>query len=270
MLRRNHLASNFALAPVFVSLVVHGALAASFVGGHSAGEARGFVAASDVLVEAQFELVPALTQEQQAVVANKEHTAARNAPAHVHPYPVAVDHNAHPHDPEALHPHVPSEVRSTQPLKAQAVNAASEDDHETPTFAIALGKPVGSAASFSVGVGSPERQTPSSGDAAGSSVPPEREIVFESDVSVPARLRASAAVIYPVAARAQGVETDVPVLLVVDVNGKVIRADVVTRAGYGFDEAALLAVKRYRFSPAQRAGKNVSVRMRWNVQFRLN
>jgi len=43
----------------------------------------------------------------------------------------------------------------------------------------------------------------------------------------------------------------------------------VHRAGYGLDEAALTAIRAYRFSPAVRAGRAVPVRMRWVVQFRL-
>ena len=41
------------------------------------------------------------------------------------------------------------------------------------------------------------------------------------------------------------------------------------RAGYGLDEAALQAIRAYRFSPALRAGHPVRVRMRWTIQFRL-
>jgi TonB family protein len=39
--------------------------------------------------------------------------------------------------------------------------------------------------------------------------------------------------------------------------------------GYGFDEAAAAAMRKYRFSPAARDGHAVSVRMPWTVQFRL-
>ena len=48
-----------------------------------------------------------------------------------------------------------------------------------------------------------------------------------------------------------------------------VLARALTHVGYGLDEAALRAIRAYRFSPARRAGRPVPVRMRWSVQFRL-
>lgn len=95
-------------------------------------------------------------------------------------------------------------------------------------------------------------------------------IVPESTVSVPARLVAVEPVVYPPDARVEQVEADVPVEIVVDTGGRVTEATLLRRAGYGFDDSALAAVRRYRFTPAQKAGQPVRVRMRWVVQFRLN
>ena len=88
-------------------------------------------------------------------------------------------------------------------------------------------------------------------------------------VSAPAKLVSSVTAAYPADARADDVEGDVGLEIVVDVEGRVVDARVVTRAGHGFDESALAAIRRYRFSAAQRDGRNVRVRMPWNVQFRL-
>jgi TonB family protein len=49
----------------------------------------------------------------------------------------------------------------------------------------------------------------------------------------------------------------------------VIDARVLHPAGLGLDAAALTAVRRYRFTPAERGGHPVRVRMRWSVEFRL-
>jgi TonB family protein len=46
-------------------------------------------------------------------------------------------------------------------------------------------------------------------------------------------------------------------------------APVARRAGHGFDASALAAIRAYRFSPAEREGRRVRVRMPWTVQFRL-
>ena len=57
--------------------------------------------------------------------------------------------------------------------------------------------------------------------------------------------------------------------IVVDAGGHVMDARVTKRAGFGFDDAALAAVRTYRFAPAQHEGRAVGVRMRWSVSFRL-
>ena len=85
----------------------------------------------------------------------------------------------------------------------------------------------------------------------------------------PAKLVTSVTAGYPVDARADDVEGDVGLEIVVDATGQVVDARVVKRAGHGFDESALAAIRRYRFAPAQREGRNVRVRMPWTVNFRL-
>jgi len=96
------------------------------------------------------------------------------------------------------------------------------------------------------------------------------ETVFaEAAVDVPARLLAPSTVEYPAEARASGVEAEVPVEIVLDERGAVTSARSLRPAGYGFDEAALRAVRLLRFAPALRAGRAVRVRMRWPVVFRL-
>lgn len=94
-------------------------------------------------------------------------------------------------------------------------------------------------------------------------------LLGEGEVSVPARLLVACPVDYPPAARNAGVEADVPVEVVVDTEGHVVSGAALTRSGYGLDEAALRAMRGYRFSPARRDGRPVRVRMRWTVQFRL-
>jgi protein TonB len=75
---------------------------------------------------------------------------------------------------------------------------------------------------------------------------------------------------YPAAARAAAVEAELPLEIVVDASGSVVDARPLQHVGYGLDEAALRAIREYRFVPAQRAGRGVSVRMRWVIDFRLD
>jgi TonB family protein len=91
----------------------------------------------------------------------------------------------------------------------------------------------------------------------------------DKGVSVPAYLVSSGRPEYPSEARAAGIEGDVPLEIVVDQGGRVVEASLLRRAGHGFDESALRAIRSYRFAPAQRDGVAVRVRMRWTVAFRL-
>jgi protein TonB len=79
-----------------------------------------------------------------------------------------------------------------------------------------------------------------------------------------------AGVVYPPEARAQEIETDVRVEVVVDETGRVVAARSLSNAGYGLDDAALRAIRQYRFAPATKDGRPVRIRMRWTVQFRLD
>jgi periplasmic protein TonB len=99
--------------------------------------------------------------------------------------------------------------------------------------------------------------------------PGDGAAVVEGDVSVPARLLTSRPLVYPPAARQAEIEVDLPLEIIVDAAGGVSAARGLTRAGYGLDEAALQAIRGYRFAPALRDGRPVRVKMRWTVQFRL-
>jgi TonB family protein len=98
---------------------------------------------------------------------------------------------------------------------------------------------------------------------------PQEPTYAAVQVDVPARLIESAPLRYPPDARAAEIEASVPLEIIVDGQGRVISQRVLARAGHGLDEAALAAVRAYRFSPARRQGLPVRVRMRWQVQFRL-
>jgi len=71
-------------------------------------------------------------------------------------------------------------------------------------------------------------------------------------------------------ARSNEAEADVSLEIVVDTTGAVREARPLSRAGLGFEESALAAIRGYRFSPALKDGHAVRVRMRWTVQFRLH
>jgi len=153
---------------------------------------------------------------------------------------------------------------------APATTTPPPDDEAPPArFALSAGTiatnalPAAAPASTTSVLAVPGAGTPGPGVAA------EPGAVREGDVDVPARLLAASPLVYPPAARRADIEIDLPLEIVVDASGRVVSARMVTRAGYGLDEAALHGIRAYRFSPAMRAGRAVAVRMRWIVQFRL-
>jgi TonB family protein len=66
------------------------------------------------------------------------------------------------------------------------------------------------------------------------------------------------------------VEAEVKLELVVSTTGAVESVRVVRRAGHGLDDAAVVAARQFRFSPAAKQGHAVRVRMSWSVEFRLD
>lgn len=74
---------------------------------------------------------------------------------------------------------------------------------------------------------------------------------------------------YPEGAWALQLEADVVVLLTLDTDGRVTETEVAEPAGHGFDEQALLAARKLRFSPATVNGTPVPVQIRYTFRFRV-
>jgi len=98
------------------------------------------------------------------------------------------------------------------------------------------------------------------------------EVAAESDVTERARQVGGTKPRYPAEAIAQGVELGSPLAfeIVVDESGRVVQTRALRHAGYGFDEAAVAALRTYRFTPAKRNGRAVPVRMTWTVDFHFD
>ena len=75
---------------------------------------------------------------------------------------------------------------------------------------------------------------------------------------------------YPEAARRANKEDVVVVEFTVGVDGRATDIKVVTPKGYGFDEAAIEAVKKARFVPAKRGKESVPKRVRQRIRFDLD
>jgi TonB family protein len=208
--------------------------------------------------EANLLLVDVAVDEPPAPLPRAEDEPSLPAPVpqHTHPYPVPASHHAQPHDPAIVHDHTGpiAESKAKEPAE-EAAPAVVAEPARMPVFTLPNGGGTGAASAGSHGVAHDHAD--------------DAPTYAVSAVSVPAKLAASATAAYPADARAEDLEGDVALEIVVDRTGAVVDARVTKRAGHGFDESALAAIRRYRFSPAARDGHAVRVRMPWTVQFRL-
>lgn len=74
---------------------------------------------------------------------------------------------------------------------------------------------------------------------------------------------------YPMRARRMGREGVVGLKLHIDEQGNLVQAEIIEKAGYGLDEAALKAVQQSTYYPASRNGQPVESRARLNIRFEL-
>lgn len=75
---------------------------------------------------------------------------------------------------------------------------------------------------------------------------------------------------YPDEARRAGVEGTVTLSINVDAEGKVSAVKVLSGPGYGLNEAARDAIRRFRFKPAVKGGEPVSTEMKYAYTFLLD
>ncbi|MBI3182368.1 MAG: TonB family protein [Myxococcales bacterium] len=75
---------------------------------------------------------------------------------------------------------------------------------------------------------------------------------------------------YPEEARRAGIEGSVVLSLVIDPEGKVLSVKVLSGPGYGLNEAAREAMKRFKWRPAYKGGEAVSTEMKYTYTFTLD
>ncbi len=75
---------------------------------------------------------------------------------------------------------------------------------------------------------------------------------------------------YPEGARREGIEGTVLLSIVIDAEGKVVSAKVLSGPGHGLNESARDAISRFRFKPAIKSGQPVSTEMKYQYTFLLN
>ncbi|QSQ12908.1 energy transducer TonB [Myxococcus landrumensis] len=75
---------------------------------------------------------------------------------------------------------------------------------------------------------------------------------------------------YPEEARRAGIEGTVTLSITIDHEGRVVAVKVLSGPGYGLNEAARDAIKRFRFKPAIKGGEPVSTEMKYSYTFLLD
>lgn len=231
------------LGAVGSAVAIHAAVAIAFGGGRHADVANaGELTGPEISVDYEEQAPPAPPAPPVA------HTPD---PTNVVAPPKAVAHEGAtlPSASSAL-PSSDSSAGDTSPVPSAA----------PPVFTITLA-PTSSIASIGA--------SPKPGTAEVANASQAEAIETPASVSVPARVVASALPAYPEMARDDGLEADVGLEIVVDAKGGVTDAHVTKSGGESMDKAALAAMRAYRFSPAERNGRAVRVRMPWVVQFRL-
>lgn len=98
---------------------------------------------------------------------------------------------------------------------------------------------------------------------------PSAEVINLIDLDRVPRARLQPAPVYPFEMRKNRVEGTVVVEFLVDRDGNVYRAAVLSATTPGFEEAALRAVAKWRFEPGYRSGRRVRFRMSVPLVFRI-
>jgi protein TonB len=244
---------------VAVSVSAHAALFLA-VPGHVGASAM--KAEASAPAEVEIEVAHVVDTPEAAALPNRTAEWPAHVHTHTHPYPVPPGHDATPHDPSLVHgspAQRPSLSAPSAPGEATPAPTAAPD--ATPRFTITIsdGAPGEHAAA-----GVAPSVSPGAGGTSDDDGP-----VGEEAVDLPARLLRGEAPVYPADARADGVEADVGLELVVSREGSVESALVTRPAGHGMDRSAIAAAQGFRFTPAQKSGRAVRVRLSWTVRFRL-
>ncbi|HVJ06036.1 MAG TPA: energy transducer TonB [Candidatus Saccharimonadales bacterium] len=95
------------------------------------------------------------------------------------------------------------------------------------------------------------------------------EAVAVTEGITPPRLSEVASPDYTAEAKKKKIEGTVTLLIVVDKKGDVVDAKVVKGLGYGLDENAIIAVKEWKYKPAEKDDQPIAVKLEVTVDFYL-
>lgn len=173
------------------------------------------------------------------------------------------------------------EMPEIEPLEPEVTEAGDESEEAPPEFAPPMQQDVPSL----VTVDTPFQQVmappppPSTPTSAGAiTVPVNRNIgtgkianLFDiKDLDQIPQARFQPAPQYPYEMKRAGVTGRVEVGFIVDTSGNVRDAYVIKSSSPEFEEAALQAIRKWRFTPGKKGGKVVNTKMKQPLSFTLN
>ncbi|MBP7140648.1 MAG: TonB family protein [Opitutaceae bacterium] len=88
-------------------------------------------------------------------------------------------------------------------------------------------------------------------------------------IDIPPKVIMQVKPVYPLAMRISGMRAEVVLDFVVDIEGRVVHAGVVRSSNPLFDEAAIEAVRKWRFRPGIKNGRPVNTRMQVPIMFSI-
>jgi len=159
-----------------------------------------------------------------------------------------------------------STARTTPPVEEPKKPAVGEVHLATPVVNHASGSEAVNESEPSIDVNQSGDANPLAGLAAGHRKDPVAPLPVGGDLKQ-ARLLKAASPVYPAAARAQGVSGDVQIDALIDADGNVSSVKVISGPAL-LHQAALEAVKQWKYEPAQLNGKPTPVHVAVTVHFR--
>lgn len=112
--------------------------------------------------------------------------------------------------------------------------------------------------------------TETAGDAAGGENPEGSAPVAWGEVTRLPKVMREVKATYPAEAKKAGVAGPVVLDVLVDSTGKVRDIQVVSGPGFGLNESAVEALKKFEFRPALKGANSVAVKIRYTYRFKLD
>jgi periplasmic protein TonB len=160
-------------------------------------------------------------------------------------------------------------VETPPPPNREAPPPEPAAEPPPPVFGVTMSSTVGpGSGSFSVRVGNTLMKEPEKEFTKPADVRPSKAVPLYQVSKMPSR-RGQCEAEYPSEAKSMRVEGGVVLELDVMEDGRVDNVTVIKALGHGLDEAAVAALQRCRFAPAEMGGKAVATRIQYTYRFVL-